>query len=49
MKNNWIEKHQKKWLELLTKSWWDNFRINTEINNKNTKLWKQLRRGKNNY
>jgi hypothetical protein len=35
---------QKKWLELLSKSHWDNYRVNKEVNNENTKLWAKMRR-----
>lgn len=48
MESNWIKEQEvtlfKKWQEFQLKLHWDNYRLNSEVDNKNTNLWKKLRR-----
>jgi hypothetical protein len=37
----------KKFMDSLMKLHWDTYRIGQEVNNKNTSLWKELRRKNN--
>ena len=45
MKDSWKEiLFQKEWLELQAKLHWDNFRVNTDCDKENSKLWAKIRK-----
>jgi len=44
----WLKEQEflfyKKWNELMRKIHWNTYRLNEEVDNENTKLWKEIRR-----